>query len=1826
MRPARTLAGGVVAALLAATVPGLAAPTPVAATGPLEAIWSIADGVASTGSYVTGSGGGGTTLAVQLADAPEAQGAPVVMAAVAAESSQTEAPGEWAMGGRNLARTGNAAWEEFLSVPLRTDWTAEAGDKVQVNPAVVDDIAYFGGAGVDRTVYAVDLQDGDQVEWSVTIDGSVLSAPAVTEEWVYFGGADGRLYRVSAGRQVDGGGQRSWSFPAEGAAPVGAIIGGPAVTGGVVYFGAADGKVYAVDADTGQPAWSQPGVTPERISSSVTVAGGMVIATSGANEWVTAFDAADGTQLWQRQLYTWENPDTLGSAVSVSGSKVFLTGLDERLYVLDQASGDDVVPPATLAGRAQTTPVLAAERVFLGTNNGRVQAFDRGGLPQWNVTVPGGGIVREPVFASGLLFASSTSGSLHVLDADDGSLQWSFVAGPMFAAPAVVSNHVLVGSDDGNLYGLEPGLPDNQTATGQPFGHYGPGQHPYQHYESDPVSTTTGNLLEQRADIVATGGAGIPVSFTRTYNSLSAGTDGPLGHGWTHNLNVELQPATDPTIVWGDGRHDLYTGTGAGTYASPPDVDAELRSDASGYTLTGGDETVFRFDTAGALVSVTDPSGNVTTLSHAGGRLSSVTDPAGRTIGFGYDAAGRIATATDPVGQVWRYRYQDGDLVEVENPAGEVWRYTYDAHRIVTVTDPDGDLLLRNTYVGTSGKVATQADGEGHTWTFDYQSDHTRVTDPTGVSYRSYFDANHRTVRIVDDVGHETRSVFDAAGNLVAVVDAAGLETRYAYDDEGNLTAALDPTGHKTAFSYDDEANLTAVTDLKGNTTRYTHDEAGRPVTITTPTGQTTTVAYRPDGQVDAVTDAAGATSRYGYDAAGLLTSVTDPLGRTTAMDLRADGRARSVTNPAAETVAYAYDLANRVESMTDPLGRTTTFDHDGRGMRTQVTDPRGHTTTYAYDARGLLTSVTDALGRVTSFGYDAARRPTTRTDARGVTISRSYDELGRLRAVDLPDQADTSFTYDAAGRIATITDGTGTTTFTYDDYGRLVGEQRGVADASLSYRYDIMGRRSAMELRRGPILAARNTYDYDAAGRILSVTDTTGGETDFGYDAAGRLATVDHANGSRTSYTFDPAGQIARVLNLPEGLLDLRGDADSPLQATTDTLASLHGLGSELSEPANVTALAGIVAELQDLAANLAAGGADLPTLGQLLADLADTTAALDAAVGELLDAETLAQLETLVADLGENVASLPQSAAADQATDLAEDLAVLTSELTATTTGLSDELDLLGDLLVDVLRLASGLLLGQADLNPTLDTIGELAGTLPGALERIDADIEALAAVLTDLTGAGGGLQSEWAYMHDPAGRTSQATRRFVTARNELLTFTNTYGYDAAGQLLSATTTDPAVLVGGNVGYAYDEAGNRTQVTVGGALPIDYTYDAANQLTGDMLHAYTHDASGNLTSRAPLEQANLATTYTWDSLHRLVGIADAAGTVVDHTYDHGGRRVATTTTDPAGSTTTDTYLYDGWDLLNHVGERGDTAYTTVDGRVLAATTATGDVHLHPDATGNVGEVTDDRGNVVVRNAYTPYGETTSVPGAVAPDGAATQFGYSGTWGVRDAAGGLLDMRNRMYDPTLGQFLSRDPLEASTGDAYGYGGGNPVDGIDPYGLCNIGPVRIGFLSNDDGGCRGAGTLRQGVEIVGWVADGALVACGGATLVVPNPYTATCAGIAAGVGRATDIIQVADNCAIRNVAADCAGSLVGFTFGEAMDAIGGPDVARYLAQVNGIVFDHAIGAFVDRAGQVVPDPTAYLPPSSPTQPAPPAPQPATTATIEIHLTIRFGGK
>lgn len=98
---------------------------------------------------------------------------------------------------------------------------------------------------------------------------------------------------------------------------------------------------------------------------------------------------------------------------------------------------------------------------------------------------------------------------------------------------------------------------------------------------------------------------------------------------------------------------------------------------------------------------------------------------------------------------------------------------------------------------------------------------------------------------------------------------------------------------------------------------------------------------------------------------------------------------------------------------------------------------------------------------------------------------------------------------------------------------------------------------------------------------------------------------------------------------------------------------------------------------------------------------------------------------------------------------------------------------------------------------------------------------------------------------------------------------------------------------------------------------------------------------------------------------------------------------------------------------------------------------------YIHTDALGTPVAKTDANRNVIERNEYEPFGAQLAGPNDDGP-------GYTGH--VQDAVTGLTYMQQRYYDPTIGRFLSVDPVTAD-----GNGGGN----FNRYWYANNNPYRF---------------------------------------------------------------------------------------------------------------------------------------------------------------------
>jgi RHS repeat-associated protein len=123
---------------------------------------------------------------------------------------------------------------------------------------------------------------------------------------------------------------------------------------------------------------------------------------------------------------------------------------------------------------------------------------------------------------------------------------------------------------------------------------------------------------------------------------------------------------------------------------------------------------------------------------------------------------------------------------------------------------------------------------------------------------------------------------------------------------------------------------------------------------------------------------------------------------------------------------------------------------------------------------------------------------------------------------------------------------------------------------------------------------------------------------------------------------------------------------------------------------------------------------------------------------------------------------------------------------------------------------------------------------------------------------------------------------------------------------------------------------------------------------------------------------------------------------------------------------------------------------FTYADGRMPVSMTKSGiTYYLAYDQIGSLRAVMDSTGTVVKELLYDSFGSIIyeSNPTFTMP------LGFAG--GLHDRDTGLVRFGYRDYDPTIGRWTAKDPIDFAGGDLnlFGYVGNNPVNWIDPWGL-----------------------------------------------------------------------------------------------------------------------------------------------------------------------------
>jgi len=790
------------------------------------------------------------------------------------------------------------------------------------------------------------------------------------------------------------------------------------------------------------------------------------------------------------------------------------------------------------------------------------------------------------------------------------------------------------------------------------------------------------------------------------------------------------------------------------------------------------------------------------------GRLSADADAYGNANTMGYASASDTSpnSETNSGGRSLALSAANGQLTDVQSPQwasssgaqGQHVAYGYNA---------SGQLTTRTLGAGTADAVTT---------TFGYSGTQmVTMTTPANRAWQLGYDM----------VGRVTSLTSPASGTVGQAGYTPSYTTQYTYGLTG--TQAVEGAGTSGAV-----------------TTTYTLDALGQPITVTDGLDNSSGASYDVDHGVLTRTDADGHVTTNTYQYIG----PNGAIGQVVEEDQPAIQPYVPGNSPVTPVITHTYDQTTHDLVATKlPEGGLTTYSYDGRHSVSSTVEQTTcaicattwQGTINGYDAYGERTSTTDGRGVNAANGA-----PTLNGQANAYTSHMGYSPQGDLASESTPPLTTTL-------NGVTTTASAVTTTYTYDGDGnrQTMVSANGNASASpasytTSYGYDHLGRQTVMTL---PAITLYNntttqpvqTTGYDADGHMARETDGKGDTTLSSYDPLGRLiaetnpvsgtmfsvynatelASQQDPQGNVTAYNYDAAGRTIGQADPLTGTVQYGYDAVGNTVAMTQGdssggVAQVETMGYDAQDRVTtdtVTAPAtGTVTTLTayDQDGNVAQTVQPRGDVTYNVYDAADrlTAVEIDAAPISKAGAVAHARYEAYSYDAAGNVV---QSTDADNRT---------------TTTQYDGDTRPVGS--VDTATDASGTttITTTTGYDPNGNTVSRATTT-----QKLDGTSETHTAT------------SNYNANDQPTGTTDDG-------------YGTSYGYDAADQVRSETTTDGATSFTNNL----DAAGRVTSVAEGaggaGSYTSQFGYNADSlpstiALPGGVSEQARYDADSNLT-----------------------------------------------------------------------------------------------------------------------------------------------------------------------------------------------------------------------------------------------------------------------------------------------------------------------------------------------------------------------------------------
>jgi outer membrane protein assembly factor BamB len=401
-------------------------------------------------------------------------------------------------------------------------WKSYLSDSISSSVAVADGMVLVGTVG--GRFYALEMATG-QVIWSFFVGSPIYSSPAVQNGIVVFGSAEpGRIYALD---QYSGTVRWMYEIPSGQA-----VLSSPTIENNKVFITSSDAYLRAFDLFGGSLI-KELHVGGD-VQSSPAIAEGKIFALGNS---VNAFDEQNGTVLW---TFHTDWPIFFSSAAVYDGVVYVGAGNDDSVYALNATTGIQIWRFKT--GGWFSSPAVDADAniVVAGCRDARIYCLDKKyGLLKWEYLTENSNHMSSPtISANGLVYVGSLDSRLYCLNKSTGAQVWNYLTGnAITSAPVVISEHVLVGSNDGYLYCLGPPFPEHDVAV-----------------TNGTISKETakqGDLVEVSCTLKNLGNVRETVAVEWTHNTTEVWLTPDFSEPKTiHYETINMQPEATITLTW----------------------------------------------------------------------------------------------------------------------------------------------------------------------------------------------------------------------------------------------------------------------------------------------------------------------------------------------------------------------------------------------------------------------------------------------------------------------------------------------------------------------------------------------------------------------------------------------------------------------------------------------------------------------------------------------------------------------------------------------------------------------------------------------------------------------------------------------------------------------------------------------------------------------------------------------------------------------------------------------------------------------------------------------------------------------------------------------------------------------------------------------------------------------------------------------------------------------------------------------------------------------------------------------------------------------------